>query len=71
MSGLDTQVGGDHYSKLAIQPMEYSIKNGLDPLQHTAIKYITRHKDKNGEEDIRKAIHCLNMILEMNYECDS
>lgn len=67
MKATEQQVGGDHYKSLAIQPMEYSIKNGLDPLQHTAIKYITRHKLKNGKEDILKAIHTLELILEMQY----
>ena len=38
----DVQIGGDHYKKLEIQPMEYSMANGLDPLQHTIVKYATR-----------------------------
>jgi len=65
--GLGSQVGGSHYKDMAIQPMEYSIANKLDPLQHTAIKYVSRHKAKNGVEDIDKAIHCLQMIKEMQY----
>ena len=67
MKATDKQVGGDHYKKLAIQPMQYSIANNLDALQHTAIKYITRHKFKGGRADIEKAIHCLEMVLEMQY----
>lgn len=63
-SASDVQVGGDHYKKLAIQPMEYSMANKLDPLQHTAIKYVTRFRDKNGIEDLRKAIHCIEMLIE-------
>jgi hypothetical protein len=63
-SPLFAQVGGDHYKKLAVQPMEYSMANGLDPLQHTAIKYITRFRDKNGIEDLRKAIHTIEMLIE-------
>lgn len=64
MSAYETQVGGDHYSKLAIQPMQYSMANKLDPLQHTAIKYITRFRDKNGVVDLQKAIHCIQMLIE-------
>ena len=45
MSALDTQIGGRHYAKLAIQPMEYSMANKLDACQHTAIKYVTRFRD--------------------------
>jgi hypothetical protein len=56
-SSLETQIGGDHYTKLAIQPMQYSMENGLDPLQHTIIKYVTRFRDKAGIEDLEKAKH--------------
>ena len=60
----DTQIGGDHYTKLAIQPMRYSMENGLDALQHTVIKYVTRFRDKNGIEDLEKAKHCIDMLIE-------
>ena len=63
-SPLSTQVGGDHYAKLAIQPMQYSMENGLDPLQHTVIKYVTRFRDKAGIEDLEKAKHCIDMLIE-------
>ena len=58
-----TQVGGDHYSKLAIQPMQYSMANGLDACQHTAIKYITRFRDKGGVADLEKAKHVIDMLI--------
>ena len=64
MSAFEQQVGGNHYSKLAIQPMEYSMANGLDACQHTIIKYVTRFRDKNGVEDLRKAIHTLELLIE-------
>lgn len=63
-SALDTQVGGDHYKKLPIQPMEYSMANGLDACQHTAIKYITRFRDKGGIADLNKAKHVIDMLIE-------
>lgn len=63
-SPLETQIGGDHYTKLAIQPMRYSMENGLDALQHTVIKYVTRFRDKNGIEDLEKAKHCIDMLIE-------
>ena len=65
---LSTQIGGDHYTKLAIQPMQYSMKNGLDPLQHTIIKYVTRFRDKAGIEDLEKAKHCIDMLIEFEKE---
>jgi len=68
MSALDTQAGGSHYKNLAIQPVEYIQANGLDYFQGNIVKYITRHKAKNGAEDIKKAIHYCQLILELEYE---
>jgi hypothetical protein len=65
---LSTQIGGDHYTKLAIQPMQYSMKNGLDQLQHTIIKYVTSFRDKAGIEDLEKAKHCIDMLIDFEKE---
>ena len=67
MTAAKEQIGGDHYTKLAIQPMEFSMMNELNALQHTAIKYIVRYADKNGAEDLDKAIHCIQMLKEYHY----
>lgn len=64
VSAFDKQEGGGHYTKMAIQPFQYSMANGLDPLQHTIIKYVSRFRDKNGTEDLRKAIHCIELLIE-------
>ena len=64
VKATDTQISGDHYTKLAIQPMQYSMKNKLDALQHTVIKYVTRFRDKAGIEDLEKAKHCIDMLIE-------
>ena len=64
-SELRKQVGGDHYSKLAIQPVEYINKNNLSYLQGNVIKYVTRYKDKNGVEDLQKAKHYINLLIEL------
>lgn len=61
------QVGGAHYTKWAIQPIEFIVKNAVPYREANVIKYTMRHRDKNGAEDIRKAIHYLEMILE-DYE---
>lgn len=63
-NAFDTQVGGDHYKKLKIQPMEYSLANGLDAAQHTVVKYITRFRDKGGIQDLEKTIHVIRMLIE-------
>ena len=62
---LREQVGGDHYSKLAIQPVEYINKNKLSYLQGNVIKYVTRYKDKNGVEDLQKAKHYIDLLIEL------
>jgi hypothetical protein len=64
IDSFQTMVGGDHYTKLKIQPMEYSMANNLNACQHTAIKYLTRYKDKNGVQDLHKAIHTIQMLIE-------
>lgn len=61
------QVGGDHYKKCGIEPVEYIHANGLDFFRGNIVKYVTRDKDKNGAEDIWKVIDYANMILEFDY----
>lgn len=61
-SPKDTQVGGNHYTTMKIQPMQFSMANKLNAMQHTAIKYIVRTDLKgSGNEDIDKAIHTLQL----------
>jgi len=59
-----TQIGGSHYSDLEIDPYEYSMRNKLNPLQMNAIKYITRYPFKNGIEDLEKAKHTIDRLIE-------
>lgn len=63
-SALDVQIGGSHYKSLAIQPMEYSMANKLDPCQHTIVKYVTRFRDKGGIDDLKKARHTIDLLIE-------
>lgn len=63
-SALDTQVGGGHYKSMPIQPMHFSMANGMDACQHTAIKYVARFRDKGGIEDLEKAKHVIDMLIE-------
>ena len=68
-SQLKRQVDGDHYKKLNIQPAVYSYKN-FGPAWHQGeiIKYVTRYRDKNGRKDLEKAIHLLEMLIELEYD---
>lgn len=67
MKASERQVGGDHYKRFAIQPAEYCQRNQLPFLESNVVKYVTRHKLKNGKQDIQKAIQCLELILEYEY----
>ena len=64
---LEKQVGGNHYSKMKIQPAEFINENKILFAEGNAIKYICRHQPKGKEKDIQKAIHYLEMILERDY----
>ena len=64
---LREQVGGKHYYSMKIQPAEFINENKLLFAEGNAIKYICRHSVKGKEEDIKKAIHYLEMILERDY----
>lgn len=68
MSALDTQIGGDHYKDMPIQPMEFSMANGLDACQHTIVKYVTRFRDKGGVQDLEKAKHVIDMLIEFEQD---
>ena len=56
-SPLTVQQAGDHYKKKGIQPIEYGLANNLSFPQVNVVKYITRHEDKNGLDDLAKSIH--------------
>ncbi len=61
------QIGGSHYKDMVLQPSEFINKNRLPFAEGSAIKYICRHSAKGKEQDIHKAIHYLEMILERDY----
>lgn len=65
MSANETQVGGDHYKHRAIQPWDYITGNGLAYLEGCIVKYISRHRDKGGLEDLHKAKHYLDKLIEV------
>jgi hypothetical protein len=69
-SPLDKQEGGTHYKYYAIQPVEYIYKNNLGYCEGNVVKYITRYKEKNGKEDLLKAKHYIDLLLQMRYEDD-
>lgn len=64
MSAFDSQVGGNHYKSFKIQPIEFIHINGLGYIAGNIIKYVCRYKIKNGIEDLRKARHYIDMLIE-------
>ena len=67
MSVYNKQIGGSHYKKMKIQPSKFVIENELLFPEGSVIKYICRHRFKNGKEDLIKAIHFIEMIIERDY----
>ena len=70
-SALDEHVGGDHYKKLGIQPVELIKVINANFFQGNVIKYVTRYKDKNGIKDLEKARHYLELMRELKPQTDT
>jgi len=68
MSAYKKQIGGSHYKDMAIQPSKFINDNKLLFAEGNAIKYICRHAHKGGKEDLKKAIHYIEMIIERDYQ---
>ena len=66
-SALNVQIAGTHYRNFVIQPVEFITKNDLTFLEGCVIKRVCRHRAKNGKEDLLKAIHELQLMIEMEY----
>lgn len=60
---LETQVGGDHYKDMKIQPIEYIYANRIPYLEGNIIKYVSRWKSKGGVADLEKARHYLDILI--------
>ena len=61
------QIGGSHYKKFKVQPSQFVIENELLYPEGCVIKYILRHRSKGKKEDLKKAIHFIEMIIERDY----
>jgi hypothetical protein len=59
----DRQVGGSHYAKMAIQPIDFIVDNDIPYREGNVIKYVVRHRSKNGIEDLHKAQHYIQMLI--------
>jgi hypothetical protein len=64
MKSFKKQVGGNHYKKYKIQPVEFIIKNNIGFVEGNVIKYILRFKDKGGIADLKKAKHYIELLID-------
>ena len=67
MSAKDVQIGGGHYKKYNIQPTEFIHKNNIPFIEGNIVKYVIRHRDKNGIQDLLKAKHYIELLIELDY----
>ena len=68
MSVWKKQIGGNHYKKYKVQPSQFVTENKLLYPEGCIIKYVIRHQDKGGKQDLEKAKHMIDMIIERDYE---
>jgi hypothetical protein len=64
-TALDVQVGGDHYKKFPIQPVEFIHANGIPFIEGNIIKYIVRWREKNGIKDLEKVKHYVDLLIDL------
>ena len=70
-SAFEGQVGGDHYRGMAIQPVEFIHRNGLGFCEGAAIKYLCRWRNKGWLDDLRKARHFIDLLIDMESETNN
>lgn len=64
-SALDRQVAGNHYKDLPIQPAEYIYANAMGYFEGNVVKYVSRWRKKNGIADLEKAMHYIELLIEL------
>lgn len=68
---IDKQVGGAHYKDDGIQPVVFSHSRNLPFIEGNVVKYICRHRTKHGVEDLKKAMHYIELLIELEYGTDA
>ena len=67
-SATNSQIGGSHYTDMPIQPVTFIHANGLDFCQGSILKYVCRFRHKNGKDDLLKAKHFIDLLIELEYK---
>ena len=68
IESLKEQIGGSHYKNMAIQPIEFIHANNIPFIEGCIIKYVCRHKQKMGVEDLEKAKHFIDLLIDLEYK---
>lgn len=71
MTAMDTQVGGSHYKNMAIQPAKFAHANGLPYIEGCIVKYVCRWREKGGIQDLEKARHYIDLLIDFESPEDS
>jgi hypothetical protein len=71
VNATDKQIGGTHYKQLKIQPTEFIHANNIPFIEGNIIKYVVRHKHKNGLQDLVKAKHYIDLLIQFEYNHES
>jgi hypothetical protein len=66
-SAFDSQVGGSHYKDMPIQPYKFFHANAIGKIEGDIIQYVLRFREKNGKQDLDKAIQCIQLLSELEY----
>jgi len=70
MSAKNHQVNGNHYKAFSIQPVQFIVQNELGFLEGCIIKRLCRYQSKDGLDDLKKARHELDLLIEEQYPED-
>ena len=65
LTSLLRQEGGDHYKEMVIQPIEFIHANDIPFIEGCAIKYLSRWRDKGGIKDLRKCMHIIEILVDL------
>lgn len=71
MQALSTQIGGDHYKKHRIQPVEFIHTNGIPFIEANCIKYLVRWREKGGVKDLEKVKHYVDLLIELEHRANA
>lgn len=67
---LNRQIGGSHYKDMKIQPIEFITANNIPFCEANAIKYLCRWRNKGGRQDLEKAKHYIELLIQLEFEID-